>query len=85
LERQKLGAGCSEDDDDISIKGTTEHVYPFSRAFVFVTTRCFRSMEAVKEPPIRSYYQVMSTWRHSRLGRLGMYCNHLYLRISSIQ
>lgn len=44
LERQKLGAGCSEDDDDISIKGTTEHVYPFSIASVFVTTTCFRCL-----------------------------------------
>lgn len=38
LERQKLGVGCSEEDDDISMKGATEHVDPFSMSFVLVKT-----------------------------------------------
>jgi hypothetical protein len=38
LERQKLGVSCSEDDDDISMKGTTQHVDPSSVAFVLVMT-----------------------------------------------
>jgi hypothetical protein len=37
LERQKLGVSCSEDDDDLSMKGATEHVDSFSVAYVLGT------------------------------------------------